>query len=101
LAVCRLRSRVFGCRFSVAMSKKRGRVTIEQLVVVKSSTEENPAKREADMIALRELEKKHKAVTEELESLAENDPAVYEAMEKASKVAHTAANRWTDNIYCT
>jgi hypothetical protein len=83
------------------MSKKRGRVTIEQLVVVKSSTEENPAKREADMIALRELEKKHKAVTEELESLAENDPAVYEAMEKASKVAHTAANRWTDNIYCT
>lgn len=70
-----------------------------QVTQAKADRGGDPPRREADLLALAELEKTHKAMTEELDSLAENDPTVYEAMEKASAVAHTAANRWTDNIY--
>ncbi|KAI3689502.1 hypothetical protein L2E82_47462 [Cichorium intybus] len=36
---------------------------------------------------------------EELARYATNDPAIFEAMKEAIKVAHEAANRWTDNIF--
>ncbi|CAM6108461.1 unnamed protein product [Calypogeia fissa] len=83
----------------LAYFSKREAELKSQLELLKNGREEDPTKREADLTALTELEKKHKATAEELEGLAENDPSVYEAMEKASEVAHTAANRWTDNIF--
>lgn len=80
------------------LSKRESELTT-QIELLKKGREGDPTKREADLTALTELEKKHKVMTEELESLAENDPSAYEAMEKASEVAHIAANRWTDNIF--
>ncbi|KAL0426939.1 UNVERIFIED_CONTAM: Meiotic nuclear division protein 1 [Sesamum latifolium] len=36
---------------------------------------------------------------DEIVQYSDNDPATFETMKKAIEVAHTAANRWTDNIF--
>lgn len=38
-------------------------------------------------------------LSEELEHFKECDPEVLEKMRKETKIAHEAANRWTDNIF--
>ncbi|KAI3791575.1 hypothetical protein L2E82_05400 [Cichorium intybus] len=35
----------------------------------------------------------------ELKAIEQSDPATFEAMKEAIKVAHEAANRWIDNIF--
>ncbi|KAG6546948.1 hypothetical protein Mapa_011564 [Marchantia paleacea] len=60
---------------------------------------EDSSERELALNALNELQKKHKAIKEELDLYAQNDPAVYEAMNSVTDVAHKAVNRWTENIF--
>lgn len=60
---------------------------------------EDSDERQAALIELNAMEKKHKELQEEINKYADNDPAVYEAMRNATKVAHDSVNRWTDNIF--
>lgn len=60
---------------------------------------EDTAEREMAVLELKEMEEKYKSLKTELEVYVDNDPATFEAMKEACKVAHTAINRWTDNIF--
>ncbi|GJX61962.1 meiotic nuclear division protein 1, partial [Tanacetum coccineum] len=55
--------------------------------------------REEALIELKAIEQKYHSLKAEVGQFAENDPATFEAMKEATKVAHEAANRWTDNIF--
>lgn len=55
--------------------------------------------RQAALLELNAREKKHNELQEEISKYADNDPAVYESMKSATKVAHESVNRWTDNIF--
>ncbi|XP_042461335.1 meiotic nuclear division protein 1 homolog isoform X3 [Zingiber officinale] len=70
---------------------------------------EESDEREAALEELKAVELQHKKLKEELACYADNDPAALQKMiflcffgditEDATEVAHTAANRWTDNIF--
>jgi len=60
---------------------------------------EKSDEREAALLEMSAYEQKHKELQEEINKYADNDPATYDSMRKATKVAHDAANRWTDNIF--
>ena len=49
--------------------------------------------------SLSQAEADLKCIEQELESLRENDPVVYEEMKRNADVALEAANRWTDNLF--
>ncbi|KAG0595601.1 hypothetical protein M758_UG180500 [Ceratodon purpureus] len=60
---------------------------------------EDSDERQAALIELNVMEKKHRELQEEIKKYAESDPAVYEAMRNATQVAHDSVNRWTENIF--
>ncbi|CAK9219071.1 unnamed protein product [Sphagnum troendelagicum] len=60
---------------------------------------EDSDERETALADLRVVEQRHKDLHEELNKYADNDPAVYDSMRNATKVAHDAVNRWTDNVF--
>ncbi|XP_039118985.1 meiotic nuclear division protein 1 homolog [Dioscorea cayenensis subsp. rotundata] len=79
-------------------SRKRFAELTEQRENLKKGREESD-EREAALEELKAVELQHKKLTEELACYADNDPAALESMKNAIEVAHTAANRWTDNIF--
>ncbi|ONM20423.1 Meiotic nuclear division protein 1-like protein [Zea mays] len=60
---------------------------------------EDSEEREAALEELKTVELHHKKLKEELAAYADSDPAAVEAMKDATDIAHSAANRWTDNIF--
>ncbi|CAL5186379.1 unnamed protein product [Lathyrus oleraceus] len=79
-------------------SGKRHAQLVEQCEALKKGREESD-EREAALADLKAIELKHKELKSELENYRDNDPAAFEAMKEAIEVAHTSANRWTDNIF--
>ncbi|KAJ4785927.1 hypothetical protein LUZ62_037173 [Rhynchospora pubera] len=79
-------------------SKKKYAELAEQRDSLKRGREESD-EREAALEELKATELEHKRLKDELASYADNDPAALEAMKLAIEVAHSAANRWTDNIF--
>ncbi|XP_058744359.1 meiotic nuclear division protein 1 homolog [Vicia villosa] len=79
-------------------SGKRHAQLVEQCEALKKGREESD-EREAALADLKAIELKHKELKNELEKYRDNDPAAFEAMKEAIEVAHTSANRWTDNIF--
>ncbi|XP_072963395.1 meiotic nuclear division protein 1 homolog isoform X2 [Typha angustifolia] len=82
----------------LSSSKKRFMELVEQRDKLKKGREESD-EREAALEELKTVELEHKKLKEELASYADNDPAALEAMKNATEIAHSAANRWTDNIF--
>ncbi|KAJ3674393.1 hypothetical protein LUZ60_005009 [Juncus effusus] len=79
-------------------SKKRYNELLEQRENLKSGRDQSDG-REAALEQLKTTELEYKKLKDELASNAGNDPAAREAMKNAINVAHSAANRWTDNIF--
>ncbi|CAK8533889.1 unnamed protein product [Lathyrus sativus] len=79
-------------------SGKRHAQLVEQCEALKKGREKSD-EREAALADLKVIEQKHKELKSELEKYRDNDPAAFEAMKEAIEVAHTSANRWTDNIF--
>lgn len=79
-------------------SKKRYMELVEQRDNLKRGREDSD-EREAALEELKAVELHHKKLKEELAAYVDSDPAAVEAMKDAIEVAHSAANRWTDNIF--
>nr|XP_027190274.1 meiotic nuclear division protein 1 homolog isoform X1 [Cicer arietinum] len=79
-------------------SGKRHAELVEQCEALKKGREESD-EREAALADLKAIELKHNELKNELAKYRDNDPAAFEAMKEAIEVAHTSANRWTDNIF--
>ncbi|KMZ63627.1 hypothetical protein ZOSMA_3G01080 [Zostera marina] len=79
-------------------SKKCYDELIEQRDSLRKGREESN-ERETALDELRMVEQQHKILKDELSLYADNDPAILEAMQNATEVSHSAANRWTDNIF--
>ncbi|KAG9456512.1 hypothetical protein H6P81_001020 [Aristolochia fimbriata] len=77
---------------------KRFQDLVEQRENLKKGRE-NSDEREAALKELHAVEQKHNQLKEEMGLYADNDPSALEAMRNATEVAHSAANRWTDNIF--
>ncbi|KAK1257332.1 hypothetical protein QJS04_geneDACA002583 [Acorus gramineus] len=60
---------------------------------------EDSDERETALEDLKAIELEHDKLKDEISRYADNDPAALEAMKNAIEVAHSAANRWTDNIF--
>ncbi|XP_057966976.1 meiotic nuclear division protein 1 homolog [Malania oleifera] len=69
-----------------------------QCDALKKGREESD-EREKALGELKAVELKYNELKDEMGKYADNDPAAFEAMKKAIEVSHTAANRWTDNIF--
>ncbi|KAG8656987.1 meiotic nuclear division protein 1 homolog [Manihot esculenta] len=78
--------------------KKRHAELVDQCDALKKGREESEEREDA-LAVLKAIELKHNELKEEMDQYADNDPAAFEAMKKATGVAHAAANRWTDNIF--
>ncbi|XP_068647213.1 meiotic nuclear division protein 1 homolog isoform X2 [Aristolochia californica] len=78
--------------------KKHFQELVEQRESLKKGRE-NSDEREVVLKELQAIEQKHNQLKEEMALFADNDPAALESMKNATEVAHTAANRWTDNIF--
>ncbi|KAK3129227.1 hypothetical protein QOZ80_6BG0474160 [Eleusine coracana subsp. coracana] len=79
-------------------SKKRYMELVEQRENLKRGREDSE-EREAALEELKAVKSHHKRLKEELAAYADSDPVALEAMKDAIDVAHSAANRWTDNIF--
>ncbi|KAK1417377.1 hypothetical protein QVD17_26504 [Tagetes erecta] len=79
-------------------SRKRHLELVEQCESLKKGREDSDAREEA-LSELKAIEEKYNDLKAELGQYADNDPATFEAMKEAVKVAHEASNRWTDNIF--
>ncbi|XP_025802311.1 meiotic nuclear division protein 1 homolog isoform X4 [Panicum hallii] len=79
-------------------SKKRYVELVEHRDNLKRGREDSE-ERESALEELKAVELHHKKLKEELAAYADSDPAAVEAMKDAIDVAHSAANRWTDNIF--
>ncbi|OEL15545.1 Meiotic nuclear division protein 1-like protein, partial [Dichanthelium oligosanthes] len=79
-------------------SKKRYMELVEHRNNLKRGREDSE-ERESALEELKTAELHHKKLKEELAAYADSDPAAVEAMKDATDVAHSAANRWTDNIF--
>lgn len=79
-------------------SKKRHAELVEQCNALKKGREDSDERDEA-LADLKAIELKYNELKDEMAQYADNDPAAFETMKKAIEVAHTAANRWTDNIF--
>ncbi|XP_077210759.1 mnd1 family protein isoform X2 [Tasmannia lanceolata] len=90
-AYCKLES-------DLVSSKKRLAELVEQRDNLKKGREESD-EREVALEELKTIEQKHKMLKDEMGLYADNDPTALEAMKNAIEVAHSAANRWTDNIF--
>ncbi|KAK8937678.1 hypothetical protein KSP40_PGU012383 [Platanthera guangdongensis] len=71
---------------------------VEQRESLKRGREESDD-RDMALEELKNIELQHKKLKEELANYADNDPAAVEAVKSAIAIAHSAANRWTDNIF--
>lgn len=71
---------------------------VEQRKSLKRGREESDD-REMALEELKKIELQHKRLMEELANYADNDPSAVEAVKNAIVVAHSASNRWTDNIF--
>ncbi|XP_071742358.1 meiotic nuclear division protein 1 homolog [Rutidosis leptorrhynchoides] len=79
-------------------SKNRHVELVEQCESLKKGREDSDAREEA-LSELKDIEQKYNNLKKEMGQYADNDPAAFDAMKEAIKVAHEAANRWTDNIF--
>ncbi|KAE8780323.1 meiotic nuclear division protein 1 [Hordeum vulgare] len=79
-------------------SKKRYMELLEQRDDLKRGREDTDEREDA-LEELKAVELRHKKLKEELAAYADSDPSTLEAMKEATEVAHSAANRWTDNIF--
>lgn len=79
-------------------SKKRLSELIVQCDTLKKGREQSEEREEA-LNVLRATELKYNELKNEMLQYADNDPAAFEEMKNAIEVGHTAANRWTDNIF--
>ncbi|KAL8234829.1 hypothetical protein R6Q59_020929 [Mikania micrantha] len=79
-------------------SKKRHVELVEQCQSLKKGREDSDAREEA-LSELKAIEQKYNDLKEEMVKYADNDPATFEAMKEAIRVAIEASNRWTDNIF--
>ncbi|KAF7065078.1 hypothetical protein CFC21_077236 [Triticum aestivum] len=79
-------------------SKKRYMELLEQRDDLKRGREDTDEREDA-LEELKAVELLHKKLKEELAAYADSDPSALEAMKDATEVAHSAANRWTDNIF--
>lgn len=79
-------------------SKKRYMELVEQRDNLKRGREDSDEREDA-LEELKAVELRHKKLKEELAAYADSDPSALEAMKDATEVAHSAANRWTDNIF--
>lgn len=70
-----------------------------KLADAKRGREDDEGERAKKLQRLKELATEKKAMTEELDSLKENDPQALADLEKELKLVTEAANRWTDNIF--
>ncbi|CAA6660963.1 unnamed protein product [Spirodela intermedia] len=82
----------------LANRTKRLKELVEQRDSLKRGREESD-ERVTALDELKTVEMQHKRLKEQLSCYADNDPATIEAMRNAIEVAHSAANRWTDNIF--
>ncbi|CAL9109462.1 unnamed protein product [Musa textilis] len=82
----------------LSSSRKRFAELIEQRDNLKKGREESD-EREVAVEELKAVELQHNKLKEELACYVDNDPAAVEQMKVAIEVAHSAANRWTDNIF--
>ncbi|XP_020103586.1 meiotic nuclear division protein 1 homolog isoform X1 [Ananas comosus] len=82
----------------LSSSRKRFKELIEQRDNLKKGREESD-ERVAALEELKAVELQHKKLNEELACYADNDPAALEALKNAIEIAHSAANRWTDNVF--
>nr|GEV02798.1 meiotic nuclear division protein 1 homolog [Tanacetum cinerariifolium] len=80
-------------------SKKRHVELVEQYGSMKKGREDSVRCTRRGLVELKAIEQKYHSLKAELGQFADNDPATFEAMKEATKVAHEAANRWTDNIF--
>ncbi|KAH7428977.1 hypothetical protein KP509_09G025300 [Ceratopteris richardii] len=80
---------------SVRQQQSKLRQQLEQCKKGREDTEE----REIALMELKNLEEKNRGFKAELETYVDNDPATFDSMKEACKVAHDAINRWTDNIF--
>ncbi|KAD6795173.1 hypothetical protein E3N88_06069 [Mikania micrantha] len=71
---------------------------VEQCQSLKKGREDSDAREEA-LSELKAIEQKYNDLKEEMVKYADNDPATFEAMKEAIRVAIEASNRWTDNIF--
>ncbi|XP_002993252.2 meiotic nuclear division protein 1 homolog [Selaginella moellendorffii] len=78
---------------------KSHRLELEKMKESSKKGRENSDEREAAIAELNEMEQEHKALKDELEQYADNDPALCENMKNATEIAHQAVNRWTDNVF--
>jgi len=81
----------------VSLKRRRSELN-EELGPLKEGREETPERAEK-IRRLDGLKGDIGQMKEELRQLAENDPAIVDAMELDVKAATEAANRWTDNIF--
>uniref|UniRef100_A0ACD5XXL0 Uncharacterized protein n=1 Tax=Avena sativa TaxID=4498 RepID=A0ACD5XXL0_AVESA len=79
-------------------SKKRYMELVEQRDDLKRGREDSDEREDA-LEELKAVELRHKKLKEELAAYADSDPSALEAMKDATEVAHSAANRWTENIF--
>uniref|UniRef100_A0ACD5YH03 Uncharacterized protein n=1 Tax=Avena sativa TaxID=4498 RepID=A0ACD5YH03_AVESA len=79
-------------------SKKRYMELVEQRDDLKRGREDSDEREDA-LEELKAVESRHKKLKEELAAYADSDPSALEAMKDATEVAHSAANRWTENIF--
>lgn len=82
----------------LASSKKRYAELVEQRDSLKKGREESD-EREVALEGLKSIELKHGVLRDEMGMYADNDPATLEAMKNAIEISHSAANRWTENIF--
>ncbi|KAI4377416.1 hypothetical protein MLD38_015044 [Melastoma candidum] len=82
----------------VQASKKRLAELVDQCNSLKKGREESDEREEA-LSDLKKIEQEYYKLKNEMAQYADNDPAAIEAMKNAVEVAHSAANRWTDNIF--
>ncbi|KAJ3681223.1 hypothetical protein LUZ60_015712 [Juncus effusus] len=98
LPSCAIEKYIQQAESDLTSSKKRYTELLEQRENLKRGREQSD-EREAALEELKATELEHKKLKDELASYADNDPAALEAMKNAIDVAHSAANRWTDNIF--
>ncbi|XP_075475535.1 meiotic nuclear division protein 1 homolog isoform X3 [Primulina tabacum] len=78
--------------------KKRYIEQVDHCNSLKKGREESDERDEA-LDELKAIELKYNELKDEIAQYADNDPATFEAMKNTIEVAHSATNRWTDNIF--
>ncbi|EPS70791.1 hypothetical protein M569_03968, partial [Genlisea aurea] len=82
----------------IQISKRRHAELVDQHTNLKKGRENSDERNQA-LDALKTIETKFNELSGEMVQYSDNDPATFDAMKQAVEVAHTAANRWTDNIF--